>query len=241
LLGRAAIRGRSRAGSDAAEGLAIARQLGDRLVLAYALNAAGLVARGEMKLDAAEAALSEALDLCRQVDEELLAMHTFTNLSSIAIQRGEHDKAMRLAMEGIEIIRKRDDRFALRPALLTLMRLAHLVGDEERGLATAREVVRMCANQGSPVTAAHALDGLAWVAARQGSPTRAARLLGAAYGLKRAAGFADRPEHLPLLHDAEARTQAALGAGELAVARAEGEAMTLEQAAAYALEESGPG
>jgi len=46
---------------------------------------------------------------------------------------------------------------------VNLMRIAHRLGDEERTLAPAREVVTIGAQQGSPVTTAHALDGIAWV------------------------------------------------------------------------------
>jgi predicted ATPase len=228
-----------RAVADADEALAIARRLDDSWLLGHVLHGFAQVARAKGDVDAAEAAWSEALARFREVDEAYMVAHMVNNLGSVALQRGELDNAMRLCTEGLALIRQRDDRFALRPALVNLLRIAHRLGDEERALAMAREVVTLGARQGSPVVVAHALDGIAWVATRRGSPGRAARLLGAARELRRAAGYADRPEQLPLQHDAEALARAALGEETYTTIRADGEAMTLEQAATDALEETG--
>ena len=88
---------------------------------------------------------------------------------------------------------------------------------------------------------AECLVGLASTAASQGTCpaiVRAARLLGAAEGLREATGMqmwpADRREH----DRVEADTHAHLDETAWAAAWAEGRAMTLEQAIAYALEET---
>jgi tetratricopeptide (TPR) repeat protein len=229
-----------RADADSTEALSIARQLGDSWLLGHVLHGAAQVARGQGDIDTAEAAWAEALARFREVDEAYMVAHMLNNLGSVATQRGELDKAMRLCTEALALIRHRDERFALRPTLVNLMRIAHRLGDDERVLSMAREVVTLGSTQGSPITTAQALDGIAWVANRQGSPARAARLLGAAHALRRAAGYADRPEQRPLQLDAEAATRATLGEDGFAAAWAEGEVLTLEQAATYALGKPGP-
>ena len=71
----------------------------------------------------------------------------------------------------------------------------------------------------------------------RGDPARAARLLGAAVGLRAGAGAApDAAERAA--HDQAPAARAALGDAATATASAVGEAMTLEQAVAYALENS---
>jgi hypothetical protein len=82
------------------------------------------------------------------------------------------------------------------------------------------------------------LDGLAGLAAYQHQPERSARLLGAAAALREAI-------NAPLVHVDDMRdysrfvsaTQAQLDEAPFAMAWAEGQAMTLEQAIAYALED----
>jgi predicted ATPase/transcriptional regulator with XRE-family HTH domain len=223
--------------ADAIEAVALARQIGDPLVLAHALHGRAEAARGEVNLDIAHASWSEALELYRKVGETYMVAHMLNNLGSIATQRGELDTALRLCSEALALIRQRDDTFALRPSLVNMIRLAHRMGDEERALTAAREVLILCAEQGTPMTGSLAIDGFAWVAIRRGEAVRAARLLGAAAGLWREAGYSNRAEQHDVKKDTEALVRAALGEEELAAAWAEGEAMSLSQVATYALQE----
>jgi hypothetical protein len=83
-----------------------------------------------------------------------------------------------------------------------------------------------------------ALFGLAGVAAASGQASRAARLLGAAEArLEAGASYIDAADRL---FNGRTITSAVaqLGESAFAAARAEGRAMTFEQAADYALEES---
>jgi hypothetical protein len=83
------------------------------------------------------------------------------------------------------------------------------------------------------------LDGLAGAAGAQGRPVHAARLFGIAQGLRGVAG-----DQSPLgaradyEHDV-VTTRAQLEPATFDAARAEGRAMTLEQAIAYALDNAG--
>jgi hypothetical protein len=171
-----------------------------------------------------------------------------SNLGNMATLRGDLDKASRLYTEALALMRERNDRFAIRNSLVGLMRIAYRLGDVERVRDHGREVVTLGVEQGSPVTAAHALDGLAWVASRRGAAQQAARILGAALARRRAVGLIDgrasrnleSPVQRSLRQEAEAAARAALGEDTFATAFADGEAMSLEQAAAYALDDAGP-
>jgi hypothetical protein len=83
----------------------------------------------------------------------------------------------------------------------------------------------------------HNLEGLAAVALAQAQPERAARLLGAAEGLREAVGsprpLADRAEHDRFV----AAVRTALGEQAFAAAWAEGGAMSLGDVVAFALAE----
>jgi hypothetical protein len=96
------------------------------------------------------------------------------------------------------------------------------------GLALWREL-------GDQLGAAECLEGLAAIAAGTGEPARVARLLGAVEALREAMGTPQPPVER-LDHEATvAATRAALGAAAFAAAWSEGQALTPEEAVAYAL------
>lgn len=84
---------------------------------------------------------------------------------------------------------------------------------------------------------ARPLEELAWVAAAEGRPERAARLYGAAAALREARGVPltpdERARHTPALAAARARLDEVAWAADWAAGRA----LSLEAAVAYALEE----
>jgi non-specific serine/threonine protein kinase len=79
------------------------------------------------------------------------------------------------------------------------------------------------------------LEGLAGVAATQEKPERAAQLLGAAERLHDAMGAPVLPLFRPQYERTLSTTRAQLSEAQFAAARAEGRAMTFEQAVAHAL------
>ena len=99
----------------------------------------------------------------------------------------------------------------------------------EESLAIFREL-------GNKLGIAQNLEGLAAVAVAQAQSERAARLFGAAEGLREVIGAplpsADRAEH----DRSVAAVRTALGEEAFAAAWAEGRAISLEQAVEYALE-----
>jgi len=219
------------------EAIAIARQRGDSRTTAYTLHGVAQVAMGWHDLDGAVTAWEEALVRFREVDDAFMVPHTLCNLGVVAMMRGRLDKAMPLCSEALVLMRQRDDRFALRFGLMYMLVIAQRLGDAEQVLALAREVLTLSIEQDSPVTASNALDGIAWAVGRNDDDAAcAARLLGAAQALRSAAGVDLNPLQHPLHEDAVAATRAALGEEAFAAAWAEGQAMTLEQAVAYALE-----
>jgi hypothetical protein len=84
------------------------------------------------------------------------------------------------------------------------------------------------------------LIGFAVIAATQAKEERAARLLGAADGLRKVVGPPPHPQPTTWQRDRAERTlasvRAALGDERFTAARAEGHAMSLERAIAYAID-----
>jgi hypothetical protein len=87
---------------------------------------------------------------------------------------------------------------------------------------------------------ASTLVGLARVSSAEGQPERAARLLGAAATLPDAIDVLPPPNERPDYEHTVATTRAQLDEQVWAAAWAEGKALSLEQAIAYALEAPAP-
>ena len=123
-------------------------------------------------------------------------------------------------------------------ALYNLGNVHSASGDGASGAAHYGESLRLCRELGDPVVAVECLEGVAELLAGQRLGERAARLLGAAQALRAETGAplppVERARHEGIVAAARAGVarEAAFGA-----AWAEGAAMSLEQAIAYALEE----
>jgi len=104
-------------------------------------------------------------------------------------------------------------------------------------LSLGREVLPISRDQGSPVNVATALDPLAWAIHVGGDPARATRLLAAADGIREGLGLRLRVGADRARVEAELLAlRSALGEEAFAVAWAAGQALTVEQAVAEALQ-----
>ncbi|MFN2462752.1 MAG: AAA family ATPase [Candidatus Dormibacteria bacterium] len=120
--------------------------------------------------------------------------------------------------------------------LNNLGRLTRISGDLGGGAARHREALSMAAKLGYRQEIASSLDGLAAIVGEQGEGARAGRLFGAAAALNEALGAVIWP-HVRATHEQSlAACRALVDADTWAAAWAEGEAMTQDQAIAYALD-----
>ena len=119
------------------------------------------------------------------------------------------------------------------------MRIARLRGDTEQAAAVTRASLVLSRDLGARGNLAVGFESLAWIARVDGDHGRAVRLLGAADALRRALGRPITRELRKGRDEDRAVARAALGQDAFETAWAEGRAMTLEQAVAYALDEAG--
>ena len=121
--------------------------------------------------------------------------------------------------------------------LWTLGTVSRDLGDAAAARARYAEGMAVAQEQGSAFHVAVLLDSFASLAVAQGQPARAARLLGSADGVRQASGIALAPVYRLDFYDAIIATvQAALDAGTLTAAWAEGQALPPDRAVAGALE-----
>lgn len=202
------------------------------------LSGLGIVTRDEGATEQAAALLAEALSLAREMGARRYEGVILNAYGEMARMAGDDALAERLYSEAIDSFQT---QVGLGPqAKNTLHNLGHVVlrqGDDSRALTLFQQCLLLSIQGGEAARSGATVIGVAGVWQARGQPRRAARLLAAAEMMGDASGFAieaaDRPDTERIL----AAVRGALPADEFAAAWAEGRAMTLDEAVAYAMEE----
>jgi predicted ATPase/transcriptional regulator with XRE-family HTH domain len=225
-----------RASAAASDGAGAARAAGDPETLAYALGVHGLTAVGLGDLEAAEAVLPEALALFRGLGDPRGVSSGLYPLANLALARGDGEEAMGLLGEGEALSRAAEDWAMLANFLGTQAISARLEVDDARTTVLLRESAEIAGMLRDDYNVGFCAAGLAGVAAREGQAERAARLFGVADALNERTGAGVSWSVLRKLNERDlATTREMLDPGAFEEAWAEGQAMGLEEAVAYAL------
>jgi predicted ATPase/transcriptional regulator with XRE-family HTH domain len=220
--------------------LALFRELEDKWSIAVVLGKLGTVARCQGDFAVARSRHEESLTLYREVGSKGGSAITFGNLGLVAQNQGEPAQAIALCEESLELWRELDDMWGIAWSLNILGHVVQRQGDDQRASALLKESLPLAWQRENRGGVAWCLEGLASVAWTQGQPRRAARLFGAAEALRQTIGVPPPPVERANYEPSIARVRAHLGEATFAMAWAEGQAMTQEQAIAYALGESEP-
>jgi predicted ATPase/class 3 adenylate cyclase len=219
------------------EALAIAREIGDRSTiaegiynLAYAPAYEGDTA-GAVKMFEESRAMFEELGIPRGVADAQWVLGISARLE------GDLATSRQLAEESLRLHRQAGDRFGATDALHTLGRTALAQGDLATAARSFLEALDNDEDIGNRTGMAIVLDNLAAKASAEGNHVRALRLGGASDAIKEAAG-GHAPPPLIDLPDPREAARDALGDAAVEAAWEEGRAMTLDQALAYARQES---
>ncbi len=217
--------------------LAIWRVVGDGRGIASSLNNLGGLAALMGDFAQAEPLLLEAKALWRELGKEGNVASTLTNIAFLERERGDFKAAQAACEESLLIFRTLGDRRGAALSHSIQAEIAAETGDYARAQSLYREVFEAAAEVGDVQTVSDGLAILGRFALGRGLPEHAARLLGAGKRLNDAAGFHEKSSALDNLHRAIEDAHRSLPPAVFAAAWAEGQAMTPEQAAAYALEE----
>jgi hypothetical protein len=114
--------------------------------------------------------------------------------------------------------------------------VAHAQGDDARAAALLREAMILQRQEGHKARQVESLEGCAELAASHGQAARAARLLGASVAARAAIVAPSSPGEQALRERTITTVRAQLDEATFAAAWADGHAMSLGQALAYALE-----
>ncbi|MFN8484526.1 MAG: tetratricopeptide repeat protein [Anaerolineae bacterium] len=221
------------------DALALAREVNDRWLIAQLIGALGTVARERGDYDAARSRFEDSLALRRTLDDDEALGDSLMNLGATAAFQAD-PKAEALLQEAMTIFERLGHKYG---RARTLHDLGFLAADQGvyplAGERFAQSLV-LFHQLGDRRNEAKCLEGLARVAAALHQPERAAHLLAAAENLRVKMESPLPPSYRAAFERTVASVRSELDARALARASAEGKAMTLEQAVAYALKDEDP-
>jgi predicted ATPase/DNA-binding SARP family transcriptional activator len=226
----------ARAEALCGESLALRRELGDRWGMAYSLEFLGQMALDQGDGERALGWIWECLELRRQLGDRRGTAAAVMNLARAYRERGHLEGARAQYEECLRLWQELGSRAGTASCLGQMAMLACDQGDCERATALFQESLRLRLETGPHLGMIWNLEGLAAVASAQGQPARAMRLLGAAEAARELLGSRVVAGMQALNERTAAAARAALGGAAFAAARAEGRALTLEEAVHLALE-----
>ena len=219
------------------ESLAIRREIGDRLGIAHSLSNLGLVANEEGDYGGARVLYEESLAIRREIGDRLGIAHSLSNLGLVAKDLGDYESARALYEESLAIDRELGDKQGIAIALVNLGLLLGVYGDYPTAYASLRECLTLCRELSEKRITAYAVEGCAGLALRQQQPEQAIRLWGAAAALREAIGCLLSPADRERQEREITAVRETTGEDAFAAAWAQGQAMTMEQAVEYVLDD----
>lgn len=217
--------------------LALSQQAQDQYTEGLALNALGIVANAQGHPDRAQAWYETGIELYRSLNNQERVATLLNNLGYTKLIQQEYEQATTLLEESLHLSRELGDEEGIAFALNNLGLIALRMNDLAHAQSTLRESLARFWELRDQRNCTEVLEGLATLMAAEGKPVRAATLLAAGETLRTMIATVrsayQQQQHVATLATIksqidEARLTRALNAGE---------AMTLEQAIRYALNE----
>jgi non-specific serine/threonine protein kinase len=221
----------------------------ETLPAAYALNTLGTIANYNGDQEAAVARFTESLNLMQMAGDQWGMAVDAVDLGRAAELQGDLERAVAFYEDSRRLYAQVGDVGAAAHSFVHLARVARRQGELQRAEALGRAGLSISWRAGDRSMIAEGLDGLAQTAVAlfvaggasdSGQGTHAARLLGATASLRESLGAPDLSPEREGARAHEASARAALGEEVWSTAFAAGQALSLAEAVAEALE-SDPG
>ena len=177
-----------RAAALVEEGLALYRQLGDGLGIAFSLNILGLVARRQGDYGRAKELLEESLALWRESGHEWGIALSLNTLGVMARQQGDYGRAMALGEESLALYRQLGDKGRIASSLSSLGLVAQEQGDDGLAVARYEEGLRIRRELGDRRGIAESLNNLGLVVWTRGDHAAARSVFEESLGIRRELG-----------------------------------------------------
>jgi predicted ATPase/class 3 adenylate cyclase len=217
------------------------RQLNDKSGVAWARRALGAVAYWQADHEWARVLYEEGLALAQELGERAAIAACLDSLGRLARVQGELARAARFGEESLALYRDLGLKGDLASSLIGLAGSRLDAGEPSRAVALFAEALRLSRELKSRTGIGYSLSGLGGIARALDRPRVAVRLLASTGVLFEALGVPMEPAGRATYAREVAPVRAERSEELFAAAWAEGEAMSLEQAFACALEDTPEG
>jgi len=218
------------------ESLVLFREVEDMPGSAWVLRHLGHAALMGGETARARMLAEESLALYRQLGDKLGIAWALTTLGEAAWLQNDAKQARMFLEESLALLQEPKDKTLIAWAHTRLGYVAHQEGDAAQARMLLEQSLALMRELGQPLGIAACLEGFAGVAELEGQPARAVRLFGASGSIRNVLGIqpfgGEQLDYQRRLTVARAQ----LGAAAFDAAWTAGQAMTAEQAIAYALE-----
>jgi tetratricopeptide (TPR) repeat protein len=222
------------------ESVAIFRDLGDRRAISNGVQYLRWLTREQGDDVATRTYALEALAFARELRSKYHMASALYGLGQVARVEGDLARSRALLEECLVLEREEGNRYMMGLLLLNLGRLTQKEGDVDRAASLLRQSLTVWRDLGDRAGLSAAVGFLGVLAISQGAHRTAVRLLGAV-GPGPALSLPLTPDDRRAYAESLTAARRALGEDAFAAAWAEGQAMTVEQAIAYALAEDSGG
>ena len=220
------------------EALAIYRDLGDQVNTAWALTfLSSHCTASSSEIEQGFALVEEALALFRNLDYESGIIRALNSLGELARIDSDYARAEMAYEECLSHCRRSGNKLREAFALANLGIIAQRLGNYDQAKLGMIMALKLLIELNTKYPLALDFIILSGPIAAQGNPEKAARLLGASDILLKAMGLGLQPADQPEIDRYEADVRQQLGEEAFKAAWEKGQAMSLEQAIAFALEE----
>jgi predicted ATPase/class 3 adenylate cyclase len=221
------------------EGLQLSTEVGDRTGIALTTGTLADAAMLEGDLARARPLYERALAIYRELGDQHSQAIYLLNIGSIAIQQGDFETAEKCHDEGLALFRQIGGKYGIGYVLGGQGDLAYLRGDYDRARALYTEAMGLFQSVGAQREMTNTVGQFAILAAAEGQAKRAARLFGAAESARAGVGIRLSTSDLPFYERGLSEARAHLSPAVFDALWDEGQTLSLAEAAALALENSG--
>ena len=219
------------------ESLSLHRELEDRRGIADSLNNLGNVVCDQCDYSEARALQEESLSIRRGLGDKRGIAVSLGNLGNVASLQGDYEAARVLHGESLAIHRELGDKQGIAYSLNNLGNAACYQGNYGETRILFEESLSIFREMGDKRGIAYSLEAFATLAGAEGRPERAARFLATAEALRESIGSPLTPSERAQYDRNLAAVREALTEEAFSVAWSSGQAVPVEQAMEYALED----
>lgn len=211
------------------------RDLGDTFIVSRATGNLANFMLGVNEFTRARELFEQCLAMDRELDDKSRIAYSLGGLADVYYSMGDIHKGVEHYEQSLALHRELDDRRSIGITLNNLGELAQLQGELEKAEDLYRQSMAVVREIDDRWLTVHVLLAMGSLYAIQNHQERAVRILAAADALRREIGFEFQAHTLADYERAVERTRGALTAEQFEAAWQSGSAMSLEEAARYAM------